>query len=382
VSFNYRLGAQGYLWVDGVPGAGNFGTLDQVRALEWVQENIEVFGGDPSRVTIAGESAGGSAVGTLMAVPAAKGLFHRAIAQSGAAHNGIGTDTAGAVAARTLETLSIHPGDVDALRSVPLDQLLRAEQLIQERSLARNEPSFGELMQRSLAVAFQPAYGTDVLPRFPIDAIRDGSAHGIDVLVGTTAEELLGLLRVESMFGRTPGEDVPESLVELTAQQVFQNGPYSPDMAVSVYRRRRPKASNLEIFAAMTTDWSFRIAAIRLAEAQQKHAKVRMYELAWRSEGAGGSYGAGHALDIPLIFDTCDTELGRFLAGDQVPKVLIDSMHLAWVNFVATGDPGHDGMPNWPTYDNERRATMCLDIESSVEDDPRGDERELWTGIV
>jgi len=383
VTINYRLGTQGFLYVEGADGAGNFGLLDQVCALEWVQEHIDAFGGDPANVTVAGESAGGMSVGALLAAPAARGLFRRAIAQSGAAHNGIIASTAALVAHRVGEALGVDPHDVEALRVVPLPRLLAVEEEIAKGCLARQEPMFAELMLTATPMAFQPVYAGAVLPERPIDAVRNGSAAGIDLLVGTVAEELQGVLNINpDLLGLEVGADLPSQVVELMAAVAMAPAGRDPQHVVSAYRDGRSRASNLDLLGALLTDWTFRIPAIRLAEAHVAHGTVRTYELGWAGGGADGRWGAGHALDLPLVFDTCDSELGRWLAGDAPPRELVDSMHRAWVGFATTGDPGHDALPAWPTYDTVRRATMRFDIPCDLIDDPAGLERSLWEGAL
>lgn len=383
VSMNYRLGVQGFLYLEDEPGAGNLGMLDQVSALEWVQENIAAFGGDPGNVTIAGESAGGICVATLLAMPDARGLFRRAIAQSGAAHNTIAPATAAAVTSVLAQAVGVDPKDTEALRSVPLEQLLAAEQEIQERSFARQEPKFGDLMLSSLPIPFQPVYGTDALPDRPINAVRNGSAAGIDLLVGITAEELLAPLRVvPEVFGVEPEGDLPPATVDMTADLIFGASGISVDHAVTVYRQRRPHGSNLELLAALLTDWVFRIPAIRLAEAQSDHAVVYAYELALSCDGADGRWGAGHALDLPLVFDTCESVVGQYVTGGTAPAAVVDVVHGAWVEFVTGGEPRHSELPRWVAYSSDRRATMRLDVHSDVIEDPDADIRQLWEGVL
>lgn len=382
VSINYRLGAQGYLYVDGEPGAGNFGMLDQVAALEWVQENIAAFGGDPANVTVAGESVGGMSVGTLLAMPAARGLFRRAIAQSGAAHNTVGADMARIVTAVYAEALGVDACDISAWRALPLDRVLAAEQELVDVTLAQDE-RLTDLMATAMPLAFQPVHGTDALPERPIDAIRTGSAAGVELLVGTIAEEMRGPLNaVPEAFGLEPGQDLDRASVDQLAEAIFAGANVPAAEAVARYYGNRPSATNLDVFAALMTDWSFRLPAVRLAEAHSAHGAVYAYEVGWVSDGADGRWGAGHAIDLPLVFDTCDTEVGRFLTGGTAPREVVDAVHGTWVEFIRSGRPAHAALPTWPTYDSARRATMRLDVASAVVDDPAGDERALWEGVL
>ena len=375
VTFNYRLGAQGYLYVEGAEGAGNFATLDQLMALEWIQENIAAFGGDPANVTIAGESSGAMCVTALMAAPRARGLFRRAVAQSGAAHDGVSLATARAVAACVGEVAGVDATDAEALRALPLDALLAAEQDVANRSLARAESRLGEeLMGRPLAMAFQPAYGTELLPQRPIDAVQAGAAAGVELLIGTTTEEMGPLLRVApEQYGIEPGEDLPAAIVEGTAQLAFGA---AADAALAHYRRLHPGGSNFRLMAELFGDWAFRVPSERLADAQSAHAPVHAFELAWESPGAEGRWGAGHVLDIPLVFDTCETDVGEYLTAGAAPAELVAAMHGAWVAFATDGDPG------WPAYDPQRRATMRFDAHSTLVEDPAREQHAIWDGVV
>ena len=383
VSINYRLGVQGFLALGEIPGSGNFGMLDQICALQWVQENISAFGGDPGNITIAGESAGGISVATLLAMPAVRGLFRRGIAQSGAAHHGIASDHAVTVTSCMAEELGLDDGGLDAWRKVPLDRLLAAEQAVASRVLARQEPRLWELAMSSLPMPFQPTVGTEALPVRPIEGIRSGIARGIDLMVGTTMEELAAILRTSpEVVGVGRGEDLAPGAVELMAAMCFAATATPPTEVVKTYRASRPRATNLELFAAMLSASAFGVPAVRLAEAQADHATVHAYRLDWKSPAAGGLWGAGHALDIPLVFDTCETGLGQFLTRGAAPRSLVDAVHGAWVAFATHGSPEHAGLPAWPSYDTIRRATMCFETPSSVLDDPNADERRIWDGVL
>lgn len=384
VTLNYRLGIQGNLLIDGVEGAGNFGMLDQICALEWVRDNIAAFGGDPGNVTIAGESAGGQSVSILMTMPRARGLFRRVIAQSGAAHNAMSRKSGAAIASRFAEELGIREGDIEAFRAVPLDQLIAEENKIFPRSLARQEPSFGELMKVALPLASQPVFGTPELPEFPIDAIRGGASADVELIVCVCAKESLGTMRLSpEMFGDY-GSDLPAEVIHDIA--VLALGEDAASAAIDLYRRNRPAADGVELFAAIFSDWSFIMPAIRLAEEHSVHGSTRMCQITWPSPGGDGKWDASHTLDIPLLFDTCDSEHGRYITGGAAPRVLIDAVHGAWASFIRNGNPEvllADGSSlAWPLYDLDRRATMLFDVPSSVKNDPRGDERILWQDRV
>lgn len=381
VTINYRLGVDGFLHIDPAwEGSGNFGMLDQIAALRWVQDNIAAFGGNPSQVTIAGESAGGMSVGTLMAMPQAEGLFRRAIPQSGAGHNGITTDSAKAVSEELFTRLRLNPGDVAGLISTPIDLLHEAQTAVTEEIVASQDfEKYGDLLASTARMAWQPLIGLDDLPKRPVEAIASGSATGVDVLVGTTADEYQLFLGIDpSAVG------IESGMVDLFFAAVFGAAGKDGAAALELYSDNRPGATALDLMAAMQTDQVFRIPAIRLAEAQlANHPDVWMYRFSWPSPMFGGRIKAGHATEIPFVFDNLDDELARALVGDSAPQSLADDMHGSWVSFIKGDGPGHAGIPEWPRYDVADRPTMDFDDGNTrVVLDPDAEERRLWDGVL
>jgi carboxylesterase type B len=363
VTINYRVGAEGFLYLD--DGNANRGLLDQVAALEWVRENIAVFGGDPDNVTVFGESAGALSIGTLLSMPRAEGLFHRAITQSGSAHHVSSAASARRVALHLAEKLG-----VDAIREeiaeIPVDRLLSAQAALRTDLLAHPDPQrWGQEVVTSM-LPWQPAVDGDIIPAPPIDRIVGGAGARIDLIVGTNTDE-------QRMF-LVPGDAIDQVTTEAVARTVAAYG-LPVEATLAAYRGAHPNASAGDLLAAIQTDWYWRIPAIRLADAHAKRpASTYMYEFAWRSPRFNGLLGACHALEIPFVFDTLGngTEL---LWGAAPPQQLADSMHAAWAAFATSGDCG------WPKYDLSRRATMRFDTTSEVVDDPRSAERALWEGV-
>lgn len=363
VTINYRLGADGFLCLG--DDVTNIGLLDQIAALKWVQENIAAFGGDPDNVTIFGESAGGMSVATLMTMPAASGLFRRGIAQSGAGHHTFSLATAQRVGEYLAEKLGVEPTR-QALAGVPIDRLVRTQQELRVEISRNPDPArWGEAATNG--VPFLPVVDGSLLPSRPIDALAVGASANIDVLVGSNADEFRLYM-------------VPQGTINAVNEEMLSKAiaAYGLPVAetVATYRATRPDASPGELLAAITTDWYFRIPAIRMAEAhaQQHAAATYMYEFAWQSPAFDGRLGACHALDVPFIFDNLDKEGYEGLAGSNPPQQVADAMHAAWVAFATRGQPG------WPQYDLQQRATMCFDIVSRVIGDPRSQERMLWEG--
>lgn len=360
VTVNYRLGAAGFHHAgDDVPGSGAFGLLDQIAALEWVQENIAAFGGDPGRVTIAGESAGGMSVGCLLGSPLASGLFRRAIPQSGAASNTTRPDAAAAVAAKLLAKLGADPASCTDQQVVAAQSAVAVE--LRAAGLGADPTN---------AMPWMPMAGGDVLPEPPIDAIRAGAAKDVDVLVGTTKDEfLLFLTMAKDMF------PIGDAMLPLLFGMSFGTSD-AGDAALARYTANRPGAPAGRLLSALLTDRMFRIPAIRLAEAQLANGRAPWsYRFSWESPAFGG-IGAGHALELPFTFDNLADPVGVGLTGGEGPQALADEVHGAWVRFITDGDPG------WAPYDLETRTVRDFGGPADLVDDPDGDERALWEGLV
>jgi para-nitrobenzyl esterase len=379
VTLNYRLGVQGFWHLgehfDELADSGNIGMLDQIAALRWVQDNIAAFGGDPGQVTIAGESAGGMSVSTLLAMPAARGLFRRAIAQSGAAHNGISAPTASMIAGHLLDLLGVGPGDLDALNRIPSTVLLEAQQKLADEMTATRDPNrFGEAA--ASAMAFQPTYGTEALPQAPIQAIASGSAADTAVLIGTTRQEaLIFLVDLRDLFN--------DEMVRATMDAVFGMAGKDGGVALDAYRAAHPDAMFHELVAAVETHRMFTVPAIRMADAQVAHnPEVWMYRFDWRTPVADGAWGAHHFLEVPFAFHTLDNPQARGFVGDDPPAALADATHAAWVAFVTNGDPNNAALPNWPRYVPGTRPTMLLDTAASVVERPDAELLNLWDGVI
>jgi para-nitrobenzyl esterase len=362
VTINYRLGAEGFLLLEG--GSANLGLLDQVAALRWVRDNIAAFGGDASRVTIAGESAGAMGVTSLLSMPSADGLFRRVIAQSGAGHHALSAATARRVAGFLTEKLGV-PATREGLAAVPVEQVLEAQVALSAETVTAPDPArWGEVMLNLMP--YEPAVDGEVLPALPIERVAAGAGAGVDLLVGTNSEEHRFFLVPSGVI-----DLVNDGMLGLTAA-----GYRLPASAIEVYRRNRPGATPGDVMAAIMTDWFFRIPAIRLAEAHAAGSgSNHVYEFAWRSPVMDGRLGCGHASELAFTFDNLDREGNLPLLGPNPPQTLADEMHRAWVSFVASGDPG------WPRYDASRRVVKRFDVTSEVVEDPAADERRLWDGI-
>lgn len=385
VSLNYRLGVDGFALLPGTPA--NRGLLDQIAALEWVRENIRAFGGDPTNVTIFGESAGGMSVTTLLAMPRAAGLFSRAIAQSGAAQAaatpadaalvtaelgralgaiqaaGSSPDAAGAgLASEAVAAGGGLSGDeltARALARVDLAVLNSAQAAVRDAMAASPDPArFGASIVAS-TMPFIPVIDGDSLPEHPLASIAAGSGSAAPLLIGTNTDEFRTFL-------------VPSGMADLVTEEVLtaMAGAVGADKdVIDAYRSSRPGASAGDLLAALLTDRFFLLPALAVAAARAGGpAPTFCYEFAWRHP----QIGAGHGLDIPFVFDNLSAEGAELVAGRDAPHEVAEEMHAAWISFARTGDPG------WPAYDASRPVMVFDAGGGRVQHDPRRIERESW----
>ena len=362
VTINYRLGALGFLAhpsLDDDGYSGNWGLLDQIAALEWVQQNIAGFGGDPGNVTVFGESAGAMSIGNLLAAAGGRGLFHKAILQSG--HPlALSAETGTRIAERFYAECGVDIGDADALRGVSVEEVLRAQQAVQ---LAE----FGKTV-----MPFQPVIDGGLLERHPVELIAGCSAKGVPMLIGTNLDEM-------KFFGLMDAELRDLDEVRLRKRLHANLKPEECDRVVDTYissRAARGESTKpSELWSAIESDRFFRIPALRVADAHQPfESQTYTYLFTWPSPAAGGALGSCHALELGFVFGTLQTPAVSMFCGNGPEAVgLSDSMMEAWLSFAHTGDPG------WEPHDTERRPTMVFDAESRLEHDPLGPEREAWS---
>jgi len=302
---------------------------------------------------VMGESAGAISIGTLLGMPAARGLFHRAILQSGAPGLSPPTrDDATRVARRVLAELAVT---VDELDDVPIERLLACqERLSLELGLS----------------AFAPYIDGVTIPKLPIEAIREGGAAGISVLAGSNRHEW-------NLFEVFLGQATVEPFKAPLRQRL---GPVL-DRLIEIYRDGHPDRSEERAWVELIGEVVFRIPAIRLAEAQSAHgAPVYLYRFDWESPAVGGRLGASHVLELPFVWNRLDLPVAQILLGADTATTqpLATAMHMSWVQFIRSGDPNGRGLPAWPRYDALRRATLLLDRTCQVVDDPAGAARALW----
>ena len=358
VGVNYRLGIEGFLHVEG--SDPNRGLLDQVAALAWVRDNVAAFGGDPGNVTVFGESAGAMSVGALLAMPSARGLFHRAILQSGAGHHAITAATASRVAGYAAEKLGVD-ATADALAAFPWERLLEVQKSLSAEAATAPDPArWGEIAANGMV--FEPVVDGEVLPQLPIEAVAGGASADVAIMVGSNRDE-------HRLFLVPAGTDRVATKPMLAAVATAYR---LPDGALDAYRAGAPDASPGMLLAEVMSDWFFRIPAVRLAEAHGAH----VYEFDWASSLLDGRLGACHALELGFVFDTLPTARG--LTGPDAPQELADAMHWAWIAFATDGDPG------WEPYGEQRTvqlpdgSTITLDGGTTLSLDYSPGTRRLW----
>ncbi|WP_438489809.1 carboxylesterase/lipase family protein [Streptomyces sp. S186] len=359
VSINYRVGAEGFALFDGVPP--NRGFLDQIAALHWVRRNIAAFGGDPDRVTLAGQSAGAGSIAALLTMKPVRGLFRRAIAHS-VPGNHCTPALAEQVAAALAERLGTAP-TAAALAEVAPGTLAEAVTSL-GAGLADQRDRWGGFSQ--LGVAICPVVDGEVLAETPWAALAGGRANGIELLVGHTREEFRLFSVMSGRRGRFTEQDAR------TALELFAPG---PDGA-HAYRAAHPRATPEELLETVYSDALFRMPSLHLAEANAAAGGTSfLFELALAASGPGGALGACHSLDVPLAFGTLDCPAGSRLLGDPpAPEAVAVSRELqrAWVRFAT------DGAPGWPAYHPDHRLTRVLDTTSTTVPYPEESSRHIW----
>ena len=353
VSINYRLGALGFTdlsrFGDSYATSGINGICDQIRALKWVRDNISGFGGDPSKVTIAGESAGGFSVATLLGCEQAQGLFRRAIPQSGAAHHTLTEKVGRVVADLLMDELAVE--SIAELKEASVMDILKAQ--------ARADVRYNQMGIGNGVQAFYPVEQNEVLPIPLRESIRSGVGASVPVLTGTNKDE-------NTLF----------VMEEISSERLrSQAETYGRESLVDAYMEMLPGATETELAIELGTDFTFKIPAVRHVEDRiAQGADTWMYQFDWESRNV--RLKATHALEIPFVFNTLRSSgVDAFIGGGELPQAVSDEMHSVWTSFIQGDEPG------WPKYDLEKRTVKHFDNNSFLVDNGELQRLKAWEGV-
>jgi para-nitrobenzyl esterase len=349
VAINYRMGIDGFLPIPGIPT--NLGLRDMLFAIQWVRDNIGAFGGDPENITVFGESAGAMAIADLVTSPLAKGLFKRAIIESGHGAMVRDIEVARRLVRKLAKMLRTTP-DAEGFRSVEPERAWKAMEKVSKpwarmdlRDAAGFEPVFG-------ISRFIPVYGDDVLPKKPLDALKEGAGRDIDVLIGTNAAEMNLYFVPTRVRAKAPG---------FVLKWLLKKSHPDAKRALQAYGWGNGKAGF--VFTEAMSDLVFRWPARRYGEEHQ--GRTHVYEFDWHSPACDGQLGACHAVEVPFVFKTLKVASGpKGIVGEDPPMELADRVHKTWVDFAA------DGILPWPEFDRDNRYVHLLNANETIMEAP------------
>lgn len=363
VAINHRLNCLGFTHFAQIGGdeyasSGNVGLLDIVHALRWVKNNIEQFGGDPDRVMIFGESGGGRKVAALLGMPAAKGLFHRAVIESGATLRVAEPDTATQLAGKFLQTVGLNKNNFAKIHELPLTALLSA---------------FHATAPSTLGAGFQPVHDGVVLPYHPFYPGASPVNPDVPLIIGATRTEMTLFARPDD-FNLTD-DGIRERIDALVGKKNSQT-------VLNTYRAANPSASPIEIYFLVLSDHNYVMASITIAErrAALQAAPVYLYYLTWASPVNDGRLMSPHTLDIPFVFDNVRTN--RLTRDNASAIPLAEKISDTWIAFARTGNPNSDKLPNWKPFTEKQRDTLVLNNTSQLMQDPLAERRKLMQRLV
>lgn len=359
VTINHRLNVLGFTYLGEAGGtefaqSGDVGMLDIVHALKWVRDNIAQFGGDPNTVTIFGQSGGGRKVGTLLAMPSAKGLFHRAIIESGPTIKLVERDQAPRVASELLGKLGLNKSQVRELQSLPVERIMGAYFAV-VRSMNVDQMTMG----------FSPTVDGSAVPRHPFHPTASDVSPNVPLMLGHTRTELTSgadaaafSLSDDALHGRIRG------LVGESAGRV-----------IDVYRKANPGATPSDIYFLIASDYRYGAPVMKIAErrAALKKAPVFLYYFRWETPIDGGRLKSPHTIEIPFAFD--NIKASRLTASSPDAPALADKVSDEWIAFARKGDPNTPKLPRWPAFNAAERPTMVFNNESKLENDPIREQR-------
>ena len=362
VTINHRLNLFGYLYLADLAGdrfadSGNVGQLDIIAALQWVRDNIANFGGDPGRVMIFGESGGGEKVSTLMAMPAAKGLFHRAAIQSGPELTGIKPEAATDTARALCRALGASDRDAGALLHAPVDRLLDALKTV----------------TKGMPRGFGPVVDGRNLPRDPFTPGAPSVSSDVPVIVGYNATETTVLFPPPGAFDLDWAGLKPALAARAQGADV--------DKLIADFRRLRPNASASDLYFTITTEASMGARSRILAERKSAQGVAAAYLYRLELETPVQRLRSPHSLDLPLVLDNVAKSASLLGAAAPDAQKVADQMSAAWIAFAHTGSPNATGLASWPRYDTRSRSTMLFNVVSRAVNDPNSEERQVIAAL-
>jgi para-nitrobenzyl esterase len=374
VSVNHRLGVLGYLNLAEAggakyAGAANAGQLDLVAALEWVRDNIANFGGDPGAVTIFGQSGGGGKVSALMAMPAAKGLFHRAVVQSASGLRMASAENTARLAAATLAELNLSGDQLDQLHKLPVQTLIAAGQAA-ARKLAPAGGGLRVFQRRADRIGWAPTVDGKILPQHPFDPAAPAISANVPLLIGTTLNEFTSGINNPNVDALTEDE-LAERVKAMYGERSSQ--------IIAAFRKANPKAKPFDILSFISTVPTRHSSVTQAGlKSAQGAVPAYLYLFTWQTPVLDGRPRAFHCAELAFVFDNIDRCV-NMTGGGADARALAAKMSEAWIAFARKGDPNHPGLPKWPAFTADKGATMIFDNKCEVKNDPDGPERRTVT---
>ena len=367
VTINYRLGPFGFLYIPDV--TVNAGFIDQITALKWIHDNIEIFGGNSNDVTIFSQSAGALSAMTLIAMPDARKLFHRVICQSVHAF-----DPKPPVKSTQdlFQELGIPKGNLEALSKKPTEQVLEARRKCFLKSMETQSYEITD---------FRPCIDGETLPLHPFKAIQDGAGKDIDLLIGNTLNETKAYNTFSPFYQNLDDDGLEDALTNRLGKLNINQG--QVNHLVKIYKKIKHSKAPPDIYTDIDTDFTYRIPTIRYAEAQSIHnPNTYSYLFNWKSPKYNASI---HALDLPFTFGTLTNfdipEKDMMYGTGQAASTLSEKMMISWIAFSRNGSPNNGSIPSWPRFELDKRSTMIITKEFRVENAPFEEERVAWDEI-
>ncbi len=373
VSINYRLGTLGFMELgsldSGFAGSANNGLRDQLCAIRWVNDNISAFGGDPSNVTLFGQSAGSMSIAFLLSSGQLQGLAKRVICQSGGASLAAQPRTSELSTQAVLATTS--SASVADLQALPVAELLRAHAAIGIQRIGNPEATLDSIGDPAAFLPFRPVADGDLIPHDPVGAIAAGAGSGIDLMCGSTSEEWT----LFSMMDANGGDP------EVIAHRLRSLG-VDPGEVLEAYAAEHPDADGRATMIAIMTDVVFRVPTHALADAHAAHGQVWMYRFSWASPVMDGMIGATHGMELPFQFVQTKTPMVTMFVGNDAPDSLVEHMHGLTVRFAAEGEAGAVDGVRWPMYVPNERSVLDIAERCTLLDDPLPLTRSVWEAHV